>query len=173
MQQLVLQSVHKFREEHWDKIARSFEKLFESTTAHSLFSPETVSSINTTPVNSADALKINGIGGEEVVSEAQSTSVMDEPELEDFNRVSDASTASASKRKEFKQIIVKCVLQLLLIDTVSELLSSDDVYETIPSDSLLAFMAVLKKSYQFARKFNNDRDLRMNLWRIGAKLGVV
>ena len=54
-----------------------------------------------------------------------------------------------------------------MIETVSELLSSDDVYEAMPSEQLLVLMQVLRKSYQFARKFNNNRELRMNLLRIG------
>ena len=74
----------------------------------------------------------------------------------------------ADRRRIFKQIIVKCVLQLLLIETTHELLQNQDVYNTIPAQHLLRFMGVLDDSYQFARKFNADKELRMALWRVGA-----
>jgi brefeldin A-inhibited guanine nucleotide-exchange protein len=71
------------------------------------------------------------------------------------------------QRRIFKQIIVKCVLQLLLIETTHELLQNDDVYNTIPAEHLLRFMGVLDDSWRFARGFNADRELRMKLWKVG------
>ncbi|KAG8914569.1 guanine nucleotide exchange protein for ADP-robosylation factor [Tulasnella sp. 408] len=73
----------------------------------------------------------------------------------------------ADRRRTFKQIIVKCVLQLLLIETTNELLHNDDVYNTIPPDQLLHLMKVLDHSYQFARSFNADKELRTGLWKVG------
>ncbi|KAK3616385.1 guanine nucleotide exchange protein for ADP-robosylation factor [Elasticomyces elasticus] len=89
-------------------------------------------------------------------------------ELEDF-----AATAkhqqpvpvTAARRRYFNQIITKCVLQLLMIETVSELFNNDAVYASIPSHLLLRLMALLKKSYHFAKRFNEDRDLRTRLFR--------
>ena len=91
-------------------------------------------------------------------------------DLENFTLQQDHPSVTAARKREFKQIIVKCVLQLLMIETVSELLASDDVYEAMPSEELLVLMEVLRKSYRFARKFNNNRELRMNLLRIGINL---
>jgi brefeldin A-inhibited guanine nucleotide-exchange protein len=71
------------------------------------------------------------------------------------------------RRRIFKQIIVKCVLQLLLIETTNELLRNDEVYEAIPPDQLLRLMGVLDHSYQFARAFNEDKELRTGLWKVG------
>ena len=71
------------------------------------------------------------------------------------------------RKKVFRQIIVKCVLQLLLIETAHELLQNEEVYTTIPPADLLKLMAVLDESYQFAKKFNADKDLRMALWKVG------
>jgi hypothetical protein len=67
----------------------------------------------------------------------------------------------------FKQIIVKCVLQLLLIETTNDLLRNEEVYTTIPPDHLLRLMGVLDHSYQFAHMFNEDKDLRTGLWKVG------
>lgn len=76
----------------------------------------------------------------------------------------------SDQRRIFKQIIVKCVLQLLLIETTHELLQNDEVYNTIPAEHLLRFMGVLDDSWRFARKFNANRDLRMKLWKVGTSI---
>jgi brefeldin A-inhibited guanine nucleotide-exchange protein len=54
-----------------------------------------------------------------------------------------------------------------MIETVNELFSNDAVYAQIPSPELLRLMALLKKSFLFAKKFNENKDLRMRLWREG------
>jgi brefeldin A-inhibited guanine nucleotide-exchange protein len=74
---------------------------------------------------------------------------------------------TAARRRYFNQIITKCVLQLLMIETVSELFNNDAVYSSIPSHLLLRLMALLKKSYHFAKRFNEDRELRSRLFREG------
>jgi len=74
---------------------------------------------------------------------------------------------TTERRKLFNQIITKCVLQLLMIETVNELFSNDAVYTSIPSTELLRLMALLKKSYQFAKRFNADRELRTRLFKEG------
>ncbi|KAK0388860.1 hypothetical protein NLU13_5103 [Sarocladium strictum] len=74
---------------------------------------------------------------------------------------------TAARRRFFNRIISRCVLQLLMIETVNELFSNDTVYNNIPSTELLRLMALLRRSFQFARKFNQDKELRMRLWREG------
>lgn len=74
---------------------------------------------------------------------------------------------TAARRRFFNQIITKCVLQLLMIETVNELFSADSVYSRIPSDQLLRLMSLLKKSHHFAKKFNDDLDLRNRLFNEG------
>ncbi|KAI9849372.1 MAG: guanine nucleotide exchange protein for ADP-robosylation factor [Thelocarpon superellum] len=92
-------------------------------------------------------------------------------ELEDYRPQSGLQQApvvvTAARRRFFNKIITRCVLQLLMIETVNELFSNDAVYARIPSPELLRVMALLKKSFLFARKFNADKDLRMSLWREG------
>ena len=74
---------------------------------------------------------------------------------------------TAARRRFFNKIITRCVLQLLMIETVNELFSNDAVYAQIPSSELLRLMSLLKGSYSFAKRFNNNKDLRMRLWREG------
>lgn len=92
-------------------------------------------------------------------------------ELEDYRPQSGLQqqpiVVTAARRKFFNKIITRCVLQLLMIETVNELFSNDAVYAQIPSHELLRLMALLKSSYTFAKKFNNNKDLRMRLWKEG------
>lgn len=139
------------------------------------------------PVPADNALGINGLSHTRrpslITSEAGSTSGTDHrmpsplpkrqtQELEDYRgEAQDLQkppvVVTAARRRFFNQIITKCVLQLLMIETVQELFTNEAVYEKIPSGELLRLMAVLKKSYHFAKRFNADRDLRSQLFREG------
>lgn len=130
-----------------------------------------------------NALGINGLSTARrpsvVTSEASLDQRMPSPlpkrqtqDLEDYRPESSdlqqpPVVVTAARRRFFNQIITKCVLQLLMIETVQELFTNDAVYEKIPSGELLRLMGVLKKSYHFAKRFNADRDLRTRLFREG------
>ena len=77
------------------------------------------------------------------------------------------AVVTPARRRFFNKIITRCVLQLLMIETVNELFSNNEVYAQIPSPELLRLMALLKKSYVFAKRFNNDNDLRRRLFQQG------
>ena len=99
------------------------------------------------------------------------TSSTQESDLEDYRPTTappqQPPVVTAARRRFFNKIITRCVLQLLMIETVNELFSNNDVYAQIPSPELLRLMVLLKKSYQFAKRFNNDKELRMRLWHEG------
>lgn len=101
---------------------------------------------------------------------SQGTTAVD-GELEDYRPATGLQqqpvVVTAARRRLFNKIITRCVLQLLMIETVNELFSNDAVYAQIPSSELLRLMALLKGSYSFAKKFNNNKELRMRLWREG------
>jgi brefeldin A-inhibited guanine nucleotide-exchange protein len=186
LQQLILQNVTKFTPEHWSKIVGAFVSLFERTTAYQLFSAATSSSGSDAPMNGASpleelgddkSLKINGTNGsstpdtESVNDDETKTPTTAATDLEDYKPQSGLQqqpvVVTAARRRFFNQIITKCVLQLLMIETVNELFSNDAVYAQIPSPELLRLMALLKKSFLFAKKFNENKELRMRLWREG------
>lgn len=207
LQQLILQNVGKFSDEHWAKIVGAFCELFERTTAYQLFSAATINvpaslsspapnglgfDIPLTPaveVTSENrSLGVNGTGEAGSGTETGSlASAPQTPNPDELARPRSASTTStpledyrpasslqqqpivvtATRRRFFNRIISRCVLQLLMIETVNELFSNDAVYAQIPSAELLRLMALLKKSFLFARRFNEDKDLRMRLWREG------
>lgn len=195
LQQLILQNVSKFKTDHWAKIVTSFVELFNRTTAYELFSaaatmsdPRTSSlgeaveglSITETPSSvppitngdsTASEIATTTDSNTEHTSASEVSSSQTDQELEDYKPQADMHTpvpvVTAARRRFFNRIITNCVLQLLMIETVAELFSNDSVYAQIPSAELLRLMSLLKKSYQFAKKFNGDKELRMSLWRQG------
>jgi brefeldin A-inhibited guanine nucleotide-exchange protein len=201
LQQLILQSVHKLKPEHWSKIVTAFVQLFETTTADQLFSaipaggrkassssgiaigPGAVPSVGSfgdaadEGENMDNSLRIGGLSisrSEEEIDKLEDTPVESirsplTAELEDYRpqQLQQQPVVTAARRRFFNKIITKCVLQLLMIETVSELFQNDQVYNEIPSLELLRLMALLKKSFSFARRFNSDKELRMRLWREG------
>ena len=192
LQQLILQNVSRFKPEHWGKIVGCFVELFDRTTAHQLFhavsSPSDSSSIadttsarkssipdtsNVKELSLAPDTGVNG-DGRESPDTANLSPLPEEAtgdDLEDYRPQSGLQqqpvVVTATRRKYFNKIITRCVLQLLMIETVNELFSNDAVYAQIPSTELLRLMGLLKSSYNFAKRFNNNKDLRMRLWREG------
>ncbi|OOF94873.1 hypothetical protein ASPCADRAFT_50951 [Aspergillus carbonarius ITEM 5010] len=197
LQQLILQNVSKFQLEHWKKVVGAFVELFSKTTAYELFtaaasiSSKTPSSLKAAngeaaineesgPDSSETASDQEHVPEPQKANGAQSvTSEHEEgdmpatstPALEDYRPQAEAqqqpAAVTVARRRFFNRIITNCVLQLLMIETVHELFSNDKVYAQIPSHELLRLMGLLKKSYQFAKKFNEDKELRMQLWRQG------
>lgn len=186
LQQLILQNVNKFQPEHWAKVVGCFVVLFKKTTASELFSAGTTPSTPSLNGGTFEGAGNSSAEGDEpslVLANGGSTTSMADDEgmgpnahntnssaLEDYrpHEVPQQPVAvTAVRRKFFNQIITQCVLQLLMIETVNELFSNDAVYAQIPSPELLRLMGLLKGSYQFAKRFNGDKELRMRLWREG------
>ncbi|KAL8688224.1 MAG: hypothetical protein Q9218_005814, partial [Villophora microphyllina] len=132
-----------------------------------LYARERVGSVNSQSDERAD---VHVHQGQTSPTPSQGTTAAD-GELEDYRPQSNLQqqpvVVTAARRRLFNKIITRCVLQLLMIETVNELFSNDAVYAQIPSAELLRLMQLLKGSYKFAKKFNNDKDLRMRLWREG------
>jgi brefeldin A-inhibited guanine nucleotide-exchange protein len=95
------------------------------------------------------------------------TKAHDEPSGPLSPLTSETPVTGRDRSHVFKDIIMKCVIQLLLIETTNDLLQNKEVYTTIPPDQLLKLMSVLDHSYQFARSFNADKELRTGLWKVG------
>ncbi|KIK93499.1 hypothetical protein PAXRUDRAFT_144955 [Paxillus rubicundulus Ve08.2h10] len=155
LQQFLENNVNKLSAARWEHIASTFVKLFRTTTPHQLFDESLRAEID---VNTSE-FETNE-GNDQAILPAPLSPTNDRPPSETKPSLSD-------RRRVFKQIIVKCVLQLLLIDVTNDLLRNDIVYNTIPPDQLLRLMGVLDHSYQFARMFNDDKELRTGLWKVG------
>lgn len=171
MQQLLENNVKKLSPARWERVAATFVKLFRTTTPHQLFDESLRVEIDG---NSPEPQDTPG----EFVLIANTRLLIRHPEpngqtilpapLSAAEQKPGRQVSLSERRRIFKQIIVKCVLQLLLIETTNDLLRNDEVYNTIPPDQLLRLMVVLDHSYQFAREFNEDKELRTGLWKVGA-----
>lgn len=147
--------------EKWERMVATFVHLFKTTTAYQLFDPALLALPSDDTPESAPSPTSGFVAP---------TPLSPSPSQVEFPASGESipkPTAHADRRRIFRQIIVKCVLQLLLIETTHELLQNSGVYTTIPPAELLKLMASLDESYRFARKFNADKDLRMALWKVG------
>ncbi|KAK7061698.1 protein transport protein sec71 [Favolaschia claudopus] len=156
LQQLLENNIAKLSPARWERVATTFVKLFKTTTPHQLFDESLRVEIDGNSPDISETTELNG----QTILPAPLSPHGEQPRP-------DAKTTSADRRRIFKQIIVKCVLQLLLIETTNDLLRNDEVYNTIPPEHLLRLMGVLDHSYQFARMFNDDKELRTGLWKVG------
>jgi len=175
LQQLLENNVKKLSTSRWERVTSTFAKLFKTTTPHQLFDDalrveidDNGSNVDDTPGKPPSFVRpcklfliLNAeANGDTIIPAPLSPSSAE-------RRNADARTNFNDRRRVFKQIIVKCVLQLLLIETLSDLLRNDEIYNTMPPDQMLRLMGVLDHSYQFARLFNEDKELRTGLWKVG------
>ncbi|KAL0083524.1 hypothetical protein F4703DRAFT_1862480 [Phycomyces blakesleeanus] len=146
LEQYIETNVEKFDPSCWDLVAETFVNLFEKTTAHGLFddTEDLVDKVKAIPAASNDT-----------TNQYSETTTIQHADVNE------------ERQHSFQQVIVKCVLQLMLIQTVSELLSKDAVYFAFPAHHLMQIMECLGRSFHFAKRFNGDNDLRMALWRFG------
>ncbi|EIW73609.1 hypothetical protein TREMEDRAFT_25229 [Tremella mesenterica DSM 1558] len=157
-QQLLESNVKKMDPGNWEEIVSAFIELFQITTASQLFDPALHTEVE--PGNMEE-------DGEPSSQNYVTPAPLFTADPSSLPQPLPHSLSYAEQRRIFKQIIVKCVLQLLLIETTDGLLANNDVYNTIPAEHLLRFMRVLEDSWRFARRFNADKDLRMKLWKVG------
>ncbi|KAG6873306.1 hypothetical protein C0995_000459 [Termitomyces sp. Mi166 len=156
LQQLLENNITKLSSMRWERVTTTFVKLFRTTTPHQLFDENLRVEIDENSSEVAEGTDYNG----QTILPAPLSPNSEQPK-------SDAQSSLVERRRIFKQIIVKCVLQLLLIETTNDLLRNNKVYTTIPPEQLLRLMGVLDHSYQFARMFNDDKELRTGLWKVG------
>ncbi|CCA66641.1 probable SEC7-component of non-clathrin vesicle coat [Serendipita indica DSM 11827] len=156
LQQLLENNASKLSPQLWQKVMTTFVWLFKTTTPYQLLDERLRTEVEETPdASSAD----NGPQKGTLLPAPLSPPITDGQEENLAN--------PATRKRIFALIITKCVLQLLLIETTHELLQSNEVYENIPTEHLLRLMAVLDDSYQFARGFNANKEVRNGLWRVG------
>ncbi|KAG9092656.1 guanine nucleotide exchange protein for ADP-robosylation factor [Ceratobasidium sp. 370] len=148
LQQLLENNAHKLSNAQWDTVVMTFLRLFKGTTPHQLFD---------------ESLRAEG----DVVPVTSDREHHDESSGPLSPLTNETPITGRDRSRVFKDIIMKCVIQLLLIETTNDLLQNKEVYRTIPPDQLLKLMSVLDHSYQFARSFNADKELRTGLWKVG------
>ncbi|KAK6459258.1 guanine nucleotide exchange protein for ADP-robosylation factor [Scheffersomyces xylosifermentans] len=150
---LLLENATKFDSQHWAKISKAFTNLFELTTAKELFTSDPMKSRH----KEDEDHDVGDFGSQVDLNDPHSPK----------NPMVDDAEARLQKSRDKSSIVVKSVLQLLLIQSLSELFESDSFYESIPFDHLMKIALLLQTSYNFAKKFNDDYDLRVRLWNAG------
>lgn len=136
---LLIDNAEKFDDADWKLIIESFGKLFDLTEAKELFELD--------PLRNGDE------------PQGQTGDVDEEKE-----RAAGDMVNTIKKTQEKSSIVIKCVLQLLMIETLSELFENDVFYEAVPYEYLVQLGELSNKSFKFARGFNDDYDLRVRLW---------
>lgn len=88
------------------------------------------------------------------------------------NNIIEPHQLSIPQRKKSRSLILKCIIQLFLIDSLGEIFKNNDVFLKIPLKELLRIINILENSWNFARQFNSDKQLRINLWKNGFSLYI-
>jgi brefeldin A-inhibited guanine nucleotide-exchange protein len=175
LQQLLENNVNQLSSARWEQVTTTFVRLFRTTTPYQLFDEslrvEIDASADATEADTGNRFNTLHPNLPDMLLETNGVSLLPAPLSPPIDQHKpNARTTLSDRRRIFKQIIVKCVLQLLLIETSNDLLRNNDIYNTIPPGQLLRMMGVLDQSYQFARSFNEDKDLRTGLWKVGTSI---
>ncbi|EPX70776.1 Sec7 domain-containing protein [Schizosaccharomyces octosporus yFS286] len=145
MQQVLLENASRFTEEDWDSVVELFVELFQETTPRSLLLDEAFW------VDDENFIRSNS-------AQYQTTS---------YNANMTSVNLVAEKQTEFRSMIRKCILQLLLVSIVAELLDYENIFKHIPQRQVLKLTRAVYESWQFAKKFNENKSLRVSLLSIG------
>lgn len=153
---LLIDNAEKFDESDWKLVIHSFSDLFDLTEAKELFELD--------PLRQQEQEE----GATDSSEANRSLSDLKEKEKAagDFGNNTNVinNDRVMKKTQEKSSIVIKCVLQLLMIETLSELFENDVFYEAIPYKFLVQLAELSNQSFKFARGFNDDYDLRVRLW---------
>ncbi|KAJ3414515.1 guanine nucleotide exchange protein for ADP-robosylation factor [Chytridiales sp. JEL 0842] len=182
LQQFIENNVQKIDYNLWDKLCAMFTHLFKITTPDALFfdyreqAPQPPAGVIAPPEADspgADGSPSNGDPntGNDAPKPLKIVIGTAPPSFEKDSAVPDITGRPKPQKKDFQNIIVKCVLHLLVIQTLQEVLASggptDAVYNSLSSKHLFTLIDCLDRSYRFAKAFNEDMELRMALYRMG------
>ncbi|XP_046858514.1 brefeldin A-inhibited guanine nucleotide-exchange protein 1-like [Xenia sp. Carnegie-2017] len=183
LENLVISNGNTFSEDVWEKTCQCVKTIFESTVPHELLkwrpADQQVMSLPTPDVTPASSpLKI------------MSPVVLEDDIVPKYPEV------VQTERMLFNSLIIKCVVQLELIqmidnvvffpstskreneDTMAELQGlntprrtakrkHDGMIPHLTSNQLFLFCEMLENSYKFAKSFNCNNELRTALWKAG------
>uniref|UniRef100_A0A8B9LJE9 ADP-ribosylation factor guanine nucleotide-exchange factor 2 (brefeldin A-inhibited) n=1 Tax=Astyanax mexicanus TaxID=7994 RepID=A0A8B9LJE9_ASTMX len=184
LENLVIQNGEKFSPEVWDITCACMLEIFQSTSPHAL-------------------LTWRPAGQEEEVGDGKHMDVeVDSQSQSSFERTlserghSQMSTASDEgwrgkphARKLFAGLLIKCVVQLELIQTIDNIVfypatskkedaenmaaalaeSEQGMYKYLSPQHLFKLLDCLLESHTFAKDFNSNNEQRTALWRAGFK----
>lgn len=159
-QDFLIKNAGRLNEEQWDLITDAFDNLFNLTLATELFDLDPLKKQIDGAAEENNADVDDGVDESLDLNDTAETPRLASPVL---SEVKDRLQRSKDK----SSIVVKCVLQLLMIETVLELSVEEAFYQSISHHHLMKLAHMLKSSHDFATKFNDDYDLRVRLWNAG------
>ncbi|KAG0677187.1 guanine nucleotide exchange protein for ADP-robosylation factor [Pichia californica] len=174
LEDLILNNMGQFKDEHWKKIEITFNELFKLTSASELFELDPLKK-GKNVLNGKNSHKNNNEDENHFKVDDENGDDDDEEEEEEDNEQSyseigiNGAVSSTSNESNYssQEIVIKCVLHLHMIQILSELFDNSDFYNTIPYDNLVELTKLLYHSYKFAKEFNEDYNLRVRLWNAG------
>ncbi|CAB55182.1 ArfGEF [Schizosaccharomyces pombe] len=140
--QFVLKNKNQFKDVDWDEIINSINQLLQMTLPIELRDPSLYPQVNSD--SSLEDVKENSFRPHEI-SRFNSQSVF------------------KSKKHHLKSIVVKCTLQLLMLNCLWELFHSDNMLTNIPKRKMVKLLDILKQSWEFAESFNSDFEIRAKI----------
>jgi brefeldin A-inhibited guanine nucleotide-exchange protein len=142
IQQLIEKNASNFEMKSWEQVSQIFKELFDETAPTFLF--------------------FNYKGD-------QNETYSDSKTVCDFSFLN-KPLGPPPDRKEFQKQISKCVLHLLVAQTLHDVLATgpnDIVYKSLPNEQLLCLLSCFQSSYHMARGFNECLELRQCLFKMG------
>lgn len=145
----ILSNALRLSDAQWGQIVDTFANLFELTTAKDLLEGDTKTAQKQTKNN--DSKAENEASGETVIQTSANA----------------AAKEVQNKARDKATMVLKCILQLLLIETVLDLTKKEAFTVSIPDFELIRLSQLLFSSHDFARRFNDNYELRKRLWDAG------
>ncbi|KAI8845097.1 hypothetical protein BJ741DRAFT_558307 [Chytriomyces cf. hyalinus JEL632] len=159
LHQFIENNLEKFDSALWDRICKTFVNLFASTSPNLLFFdyhahiPDAPGGVFAPP----EATSLNQSSSPNFPSDA----------LVFVDGVPQLTGRAKPDKSEFQGIILKCVLHLLVVQTLHEILTTSRIYRSMSVKHLLLLIGCFERSYRFAEAFNKDTELRLALFKMG------
>ncbi|KAM9436117.1 brefeldin A-inhibited guanine nucleotide-exchange protein 1 isoform 2-T2 [Clarias gariepinus] len=203
LENVVILNGEKFTAEIWDKTCNCMLDIFKTTIPHALLTwkPAGADSAHPTHLDSdkqPDSVSQKSVDIQSRAEDQHSVSSM-EKALAENRRQSQFSLSSVQEQRLFAALLIKCVVQLELIQTIDNIvffpatskkedaenfaaaqrdsLDTDVHVETqdqgmycyLTSEQLFKLLDCLLESHRFAKAFNSNNEQRTALWKAGFK----
>uniref|UniRef100_A0A8C8SF54 ADP ribosylation factor guanine nucleotide exchange factor 1 n=1 Tax=Pelusios castaneus TaxID=367368 RepID=A0A8C8SF54_9SAUR len=182
LENVVILNGEKFTLEIWDKTCNCMLDIFKTTIPHDTISQKSVDIHDTVQPRSSERHQIQPIVGSTASEE-----------------ISKRPTAKFPEQKLFAALLIKCVVQLELIQTIDNIVffpatskkedaenlaaaqrdavdfnvhvdtQDQGMYRFLTSQQLFKLLDCLLESHRFAKAFNSNNEQRTALWKAGFK----
>ncbi|EEB07080.1 SNARE sec71 [Schizosaccharomyces japonicus yFS275] len=149
LSEFIQQNAQHFVDENWKLIVKTYEDILDRSLPVGIHALAARIGEENKSVD-ADQASLEHQTGQEVASSNNSS-----------------FKANRLKNKQLKAVVIKCSLQLLILESLESLLTDKKVLCAIPTSSSFNLLLVIKRSWTFAVEFNNDSKTRLSLYNTG------